>query len=58
MSRDAKDTVYCSIQMPMSQGKTFLELITALRVSGAHESLDSVFAEIQGEQPWSIKSRK
>lgn len=55
MSRDGKDTVYCSIQMPMSQGREFLELLAKLRVSGAHPSLDSVFKEAEGELEMSIE---
>lgn len=31
MSREAMDTVYCNIQMPMTQGRELLELIAKLR---------------------------
>lgn len=55
MSRDAKDTVYCSVQMPMAKGRELLQLIAKLRDSGAHGSLDSVFQEIQGELESSIE---
>ena len=55
MSRDAKDTVYCSIQMPITQGRELLELIEKLRASGAHPSLDSVFREAEGELLMSIE---
>ncbi|WP_110973198.1 hypothetical protein [Pseudomonas huaxiensis] len=55
MSRDAKDTVYCSIQMPIAQGRELLELIANLRASGAHPSLESVFKEAEGELEMSIK---
>ncbi|WP_182374868.1 hypothetical protein [Pseudomonas putida] len=55
MSRDAKDTVYCSIQMPMAQGRELLELIAKLRASGEHPSLDSVFKEAEGELEMSIE---
>ncbi|MDP9556816.1 UNVERIFIED_ORG: hypothetical protein J2W65_002453 [Pseudomonas parafulva] len=55
MNRDAKDTVYCSIQMPMAQGRELLELIAKLRASGAHPSLESVFKEAQGELKMSIE---
>lgn len=55
MSRDAKDTVYCSIQMPMSQGRELLELIAKLLASGEHPSLDSAFKEAQGELEMSIE---
>lgn len=43
------------IEMPMAQGRNFLELIAELRASGAHESLDSVFADIQSELENSIE---
>lgn len=55
MSRDAKDTVYCSIQMPMAQGRELLELIAKLCASGAHPSLESVFKQAQGELEMSIE---
>lgn len=55
MSRDAKDTVYCSIQMPISQGRELLELIAKLRGSGNHPSLDSVFKEAEEELEVSIE---
>ncbi|MEE4072634.1 hypothetical protein V2I81_20715 [Pseudomonas viridiflava] len=55
MARDTKDTVYCSIQMPMAQGQEFLQLITDLRASGTHPTLESVFEEIQSELGNSIE---
>ncbi|MBB3271400.1 hypothetical protein FHW75_002555 [Pseudomonas sp. OG7] len=55
MNRDAKDTVYCSIQMPMAQGRELLELLVKLRTSGAHPSLESVFQEAEGELEMSIE---
>ncbi|HGY9638138.1 TPA: hypothetical protein ACOJPK_003625 [Pseudomonas putida] len=55
MSRDAKDTVYCSIQMPMAQGREFLDLIAKLRASGDYPSLESVFKEAEGELEMSIE---
>ncbi|AVH39713.1 hypothetical protein AL532_27100 [Pseudomonas monteilii] len=55
MSRDAKDTVYCSIQMPMSQGRELLELLAKLRASGAYPYLESVFKEAEGELEMSIE---
>ncbi|MDM9599770.1 hypothetical protein QTN23_09765 [Pseudomonas shirazica] len=55
MSRDAKDTVYCSIQMPIARGRELLELLAKLRASGDHPSLDSVFQEAQGELEMSIE---
>ncbi|EPJ8754063.1 hypothetical protein G7009_05990 [Pseudomonas capeferrum] len=55
MSRDAKDSVYCSIQMPIAKGREFLELFAKLRASGAHPSLDSVLEEAEGELEMSIE---
>ncbi|PTV62574.1 hypothetical protein [Pseudomonas putida] len=55
MGRDAKDTVYCNIQMPIAQGRELLELLAKLRASGDHPSLDSVFQEAQGELEMSIE---
>ena len=55
MSRDAKDSVYCSIQMPIAKGREFLELFAKLRASGAHPSLESVFREAEGELQMSIE---
>ena len=55
MTRDAKDTVYCSIQMPIAQGRELLELFAKLRSSGAHASLDSVLKEAEGELEMSIE---
>lgn len=55
MTRDAKDTVYCSIQMPIGQGRELLELIAKLRASDDHQSLESVFKEAEGELEMSIE---
>lgn len=55
MARDDKDTVYCSIQMPIAQGRELMELFAKLRASSAHPSLDSVFKEAQGELEMSIE---
>lgn len=55
MSGHAKDTVYCSIQMPMAQGRELLELLAKLRASGAHPSLDPVFKEAESELEMSIE---
>lgn len=55
MSRDARDTVYCNIQMPMAQGRELLELFAKLRTLGAHPSLESVFKEAEGELEMSIE---
>ncbi|MCK8687668.1 hypothetical protein M1M10_30135 [Pseudomonas umsongensis] len=43
------DTVYCEVQMPLARGKELLALITALRESGVHPYLDTVFAHMQFE---------
>lgn len=55
MSRDAKHTVYCNVQMPMAQGREFSRLVAVLRASGEHPGLDSVFEEIQHELNSSIE---
>ena len=55
MARDDKDTVYCNIQMPITQGRELLELFAKLRASGAHPSLESVFKEAEGELEMSIE---
>ena len=55
MSRDDKDTVYCNVQMPLSQGRELSQLVAELRASGNHPRLDSVFEEIQHELNSSIK---
>lgn len=55
MGRDTKDTVYCSIQMPLAQGRELLELLVKLRASGAHPSLELVFKEAEGELEMSIE---
>lgn len=55
MARDAKDTVYCNIQMPMAQGRKLSQLVAELQASGNHPKLDSVFQEIQHELNSSIE---
>lgn len=55
MTRDTKDTVYCNIQLPMTQGLELLRLVASLRASGSHPDLDSVFEEIQHELNSSIE---
>lgn len=47
MTRDTKDTVYCNIQMPITQGQEFLHLISELRASGTHPALEPVFEDPQ-----------
>ena len=51
---DDDDTVYCDVQMPFAQGRELLQLITALRESDAHPSLDRVFEHMQYELSTSI----
>ncbi|WP_095054725.1 hypothetical protein [Pseudomonas sp. Irchel s3b2] len=48
------DTVYCDVQMPVAQGRELLQLVNALRDSGAHPNLDTVFARIQFELTMAI----
>lgn len=48
------DTVYCDIQMPVAQGRELLALVTALRDSEAHPTLDRVFERTQYELSTSI----
>lgn len=55
MSRDAKDTVYCNVQMPMAKGRELWRLVAELRKSGAYPELDSVFEEIHYELSSSIE---
>lgn len=54
MERDSNHTVYCDIQMHVAQGRELLEVVTALRESKAHPSLDRVFEHIQDELSTSI----
>ncbi|WP_236456152.1 hypothetical protein MOQ67_24375 [Pseudomonas sp. LY-1] len=51
---DDDDTVYCDVQMPLSQGRELLELVSALRESKAHPGLDKVFEHMQHELSTSI----
>lgn len=37
------DTVYCDIQMPLSQGQELLQIVSTLRESKAHPALNRVF---------------
>lgn len=54
MTRDANDTVYCNIQMPISRRRELSPLVAELRASGSHPGLDLVFEEIQYELDSSI----
>lgn len=48
------DTVYCDVQMPVAQGRELLQLVNALRDSGGHPNLDTVFAHMQLELTMAI----
>lgn len=48
------DTVYCDVQMPVAQGRELLRLVNALRDSGGHPNLDTVFAHMQHELTMAI----
>lgn len=54
MVREDDDTVYCNVQMSLASGKELLQLVTALRESGSHPSLDVVFAHMQFELTMTI----
>jgi hypothetical protein len=54
MAREDDDTVYCNVQMSLASGKELLQLVTALRESGSHPSLDTVFARMQFELTMTI----
>lgn len=41
------DTVYCDVQIPLAQGRELLQLVSALRESKAHSTLDRVFERMQ-----------
>lgn len=54
MALDDDDTVYCDVQMPVVQGRELLLLVNALRDSGRHPNLDTVFAHMQLELTMAI----
>ena len=54
MSHENDDTVYCNVQMSLASGKELLQLVTALRESGSHPKLDTVFARMQFELTMTI----
>lgn len=54
MAHEDEDTVYCNVQMSLASGKELLHLLTALRESGSHPNLDSVFARMQFELTMTI----
>lgn len=51
---DDDDTVYCDIQMPLAQGRELLLLVTTLRESDAHPTLNRVLGRIEDELSTSI----
>lgn len=48
------DTVYCDVQMPLAQGRELLQLVTTLRESKAHSTLDRFSERMQDELSASI----
>ena len=42
------------VQMPVAQGRELMQLVTALRESGTHPNLDTVFKHIQQKLRMSI----
>ncbi|WP_081625561.1 hypothetical protein [Pseudomonas mandelii] len=54
MYHEDDDTVYCNVQMSLASGKELLQLVTALRESGSHPKLDTVFARMQFELTMTI----
>ncbi|MBD8617026.1 hypothetical protein IFT69_25300 [Pseudomonas putida] len=54
MAFDDADTVYCDIQMPLLQGKEFLQLVATIKASGTHPNLEGIFADIEYELTNSI----
>ena len=51
---DDDDTVYCDVKMPLAQGRELLQLVSTLRESKAHPTLDRVFELMQYELSTSI----
>ena len=51
---DDDDTVYCDVQMSLAQGCERLQLVSALRESKGHSTLDRVFERMQDELSASI----
>ena len=51
---DDDDIVYCDVQMPLVQGRELLQLVSTLRESKAHPTLDRVFERMQYELSTSI----
>ena len=48
------DTVYCDVQMPVTQGRELLRLVNALRDSGGHPNIDTVFEHMELELTMAI----
>lgn len=51
---DDDDTVYCDVQMSLAQGRELLQLVSALRESKAHSTLDRIFERMPEELSASI----
>ena len=51
---DDDDNVYCDVQMPLAQGKELLHLLSTLRESNPHPTLNRVFEQMQYELSTSI----
>ena len=51
---DDDDTVCCDVQMPLAQGRELLQLVSAMRESNAHPTLNRVFERLQHEFSTSI----
>ena len=51
---DDDDTVYCDVQMPLAQGRELLLLVTTLKESDTHPTLNRVFERMQRELSISI----
>lgn len=51
---DDDDTVYCDVQIPLAKGRELLLLVTTLRESNAHPTLNRVFERMQRELSISI----
>ncbi|OJT48404.1 hypothetical protein [Pseudomonas moraviensis] len=54
MAKGDDHRAYCSVQMPVAQGRELLQVVNSLRDSGAYPNLDTVFAHMQFELKMSI----
>jgi hypothetical protein len=53
---ESSGTVYCDVQMSIAQAQALLELVQALRASGRHGILESVFCDIEREIGTSVRN--